>query len=535
MKSKRLRIPTEDVTLSAAEIAVTQTRQFQRLFYLKQLGLAHLVYPAASQTRGAHSIQCVLEATKILRALGVRDDSVEYRQVRMAALLHDIGHIPFSHTLEDEHTILARHDRSDRVENALRPLLAELDPADISLVEAAIPILGAISDNNARGDWRADLVGNTVCADLLAYIATDALWTGIEKRPGYYRIYEYFTIAADRLCIRLTKGGLRNDIVSAVIDLLDMRYALTERVIFHHAKCVASAMLARAARLIRLTDDPMLLRVGDESFLDYLEQRAASASTPEALGAAHILNCLRARRLYQRVFRITRTLRDSWDESRTSGAFCKKWRDGQAVEELLQYVEDAHDLPRGSLVLWCPEGRAGMKLARAQVVWDSAEGVKGPAELRSDPVKSQFPGVHRRVDTIEQQYLDLWTFWVCLDRRFVAHAAAVVDTLQNQIGLACDPVFVETYLKTLPGFAERTDRGKAVRATLQRLQPRVEQSLEQQAALDGVARVDDATILAATRAIADAEIARRADVQRDLFTEPDVDRDSSVSDEGRKR
>jgi len=62
----------------------------------------------------------------------------------------------------------------------------------------------------------------------------------VSKKPGHYRIYEYLRIEDQRLCIQLTKGGLRTDVVSAIMDLLDMRYALTERVLFHHAKCVAS-------------------------------------------------------------------------------------------------------------------------------------------------------------------------------------------------------------------------------------------------------------------------------------------------------
>jgi len=62
MNEKRVRIPNLDVKLSSTEIPVTQTRQFQRLFHLKQLGLAYLVYPAATHTRGLHSVQLLHEA-----------------------------------------------------------------------------------------------------------------------------------------------------------------------------------------------------------------------------------------------------------------------------------------------------------------------------------------------------------------------------------------------------------------------------------------------------------------------------------------
>lgn len=73
-----------------------------------------------------------------------------------------------------------------------------------------------------------------------------------------------------------------------------MRYALTERVLFHHAKCVASAMLARAARLVGLTEDDRLLHLGDEAFLDHLESLAKGN-----LGANRLLEALRSEEVKQ--------------------------------------------------------------------------------------------------------------------------------------------------------------------------------------------------------------------------------------------
>jgi HD superfamily phosphohydrolase len=513
MGDKRVRIPDVDVKLTAEEIAIAQTRQFQRLFYLKQLGLAYLVYPAATHTRGSHSIQCLHEASKILNALDPKPSPEEGNAVRAAALLHDIGHIPFSHTLEDEHAILPKHDRPERLAAALDLLKKELEPKRWPLVDAAMPILNAISEAPGfEQDWKSDVVGNTVCADLLAYISTDAACTGIEKRPGYYRVYEYFVREGNHLCIRLTKGGLRPDIVSAIMDLLDMRYALTERVIFHHAKCTASAMLARAARLCGLVYSPDLLLMGDERFLDHLE---SLADNNHAEGAKNLVNCLRSRRLYQRVFKVGRVSRDAWDEARNPGAFCKKWRDGREVEQLLSSVEDTYKLDRGALVLWCPEDRAGMKLARAQVVWESAEGLQGPKELRSNEVRRQFPGVAKRVETVENQYGDLWTFWVMIDRRNIGKAAGVVHMLQDCLGVACDAVFAETDLRKIPGYAKRSTIGKAVAKVWQGLEPEVEQILDNQAALDGVARTDDSAIREAIRGAAGAGTKPKAPAKRD--------------------
>lgn len=507
MAGKRFRIPNVDVPLSPQEIAVTQTRQFQRLFFLRQLGLAYLVYPAATHTRGTHSIQCLHEVSQILKSVGVQDDSEDGKKVRMAALLHDIGHVPFSHTLEDEHLILPKHDRPERLKNALGLLKIELGHDATEIVDAALPILSAISSSEDAGkDWHSDAVGNTVCADLLAYISTDAAMTGIEKRPGYYRIYEYFIREKGRLCIKLTKGGLRNDIVSCILDLLDMRYALTERVIFHHAKCVASGMLARAARLCELSDSPELLQMGDERFLSYLCDRAREM---QAEGAEKLVDAIRSRRLFQRIFRVGRTIRDAWDEAREPGTFCEKWRDSKNVERLLADVEDAHRLPRGTLVLWCPEGKAGMKLAEAQVVWDSVEkGLQGPFPLRNERVSQQFPGVAKRVKTIEDQYADLWTFWIAMDREFISQAA-VVNTLEKEIGIGCDPVFRETYLRQIPGFQEGSRRSTAVEQEWREMEPEVEAVLDQTSARDGQHHIDKATIRSAIKSVAEKNPTKR--------------------------
>lgn len=497
--TKRLRIPNEDVTFHDHELAITQTRTFQRLFFLKQLGLAYLVYPGATHTRGHHSIRCLSEADKILKAIKV--DGPDAGHIRVAALLHDIGHVPFSHTLEDEHVILGKHDRQERLDATLRHLKHELDPRHVSIVEQATSILLAISGaKEATPDWKSDLVGNTVCADLLAYITMDAEWTGIMKRPGYYRIYEYFDRVNDRLCIKLTKGGLRTDIVSAIMDLLDMRYALTERVIFHHAKCIASAMLARAARLCELSEKSELLKMGDEVFLEYLEALAKKKSA----GALRLLEGLRARRLYQRIFKVGRQSRDAWDESREPGAFASRWRNGQEVEQLLTEVECAHELSPGSLVLWCPEGKAGMKLVRAQVVWESSDRLCGPAELRSELIEKQFPGVHKRVTTIEDQYLDLWAFWIAIDRRFIQKAASVMLTLEERIGVKCDPVFVETYLQKLPEFKECLQKRTLINRTLQRLEPQIEANLPNQVAADGIPLVNTKLIIKTTKFVLDS-------------------------------
>jgi HD superfamily phosphohydrolase len=185
MEYKRFRIPNRDVKLTELEAAITRTRVFQRLFYLKQLGLVYLVYPCATHTRAGHSIECLDEANKLLESVEFREGNSDWEEVRVAALLHDMGHVPFSHTLEDENIVLPKHDKEERIKYVLEKIKGEVNNEARSLIERATPIILAISAMDERQkDWRSDLVGNTVCADLLAYIRTDAAWTGIEKRPS---------------------------------------------------------------------------------------------------------------------------------------------------------------------------------------------------------------------------------------------------------------------------------------------------------------------------------------------------------------
>lgn len=488
-----------------------QTWQFQRLHYLKQLGLAYLVYPGATHTRGHHSLNCLNEAEKILNVINPSEE--DRQDVRMAALLHDIGHIPFSHTLEDEHIVLEKHDRPQRLNAALGMLKAELTSDVAEAVERATPILYAISgDENEQPNWKRDLVGNTVCADLLAYITMDATWTGIEKRSGHYRIYEYFHRSGDDLCIKLTKGGsLRTDIVSAIMDLLEMRYALTERVLFHHAKCVASGMLARAARLCGLggelenltfrstpLTEERLLGMGDERFLEMLEELAPQREKQAAEGALNLVQSLKSRRLYQRVFKVGRESRETADKCFNKAKFTDKWRNPQEVESLLCAVEDEVGVPRGSLILWCPEKKASMKQAEANVIWGSDEtGWINPVKLNKKEVEDQFEGVHNRVTMIQKQYLDLWTFWIALDRKHIDKAAAVVRVIGEHMEITCDPSFSGTSLVALPGYKENADINKQVRKVMSEVEADVESSLLHKVALDGQSHLDKSAILTA--------------------------------------
>jgi len=93
-----------NIRLEPEALAVIDTPAFQRLRYVRQLGHAFLVYPGATHTRFEHALGTYHLACRV----------TQERDIRLAALLHDIGHYPFSHALEEaglprHETLAARH------------------------------------------------------------------------------------------------------------------------------------------------------------------------------------------------------------------------------------------------------------------------------------------------------------------------------------------------------------------------------------------------------------------------------------------
>ena len=118
-----------DVYLSHEELAVLDTREMQRLRGIKQLGTAYLVYPGAVHTRFDHLIGALHVTGKMIDSVNKNAEldpsgclaigEGEARIIRLAALIHDITHIPFGHSIEDQDGIFPRHDSDYRFRRAL--------------------------------------------------------------------------------------------------------------------------------------------------------------------------------------------------------------------------------------------------------------------------------------------------------------------------------------------------------------------------------------------------------------------------------
>src|SRR6266853_6973106 len=192
-----------DIEMGSLEVELMDTPEFQRLRGIKQLGTAYLVFPSAVHTRFEHSLGTSWMAHRILekvRRVGTisADDA---RLIRVASLLHDITHIPFGHTLEDERRVLPRHDKDEeRVDYFLRASTVGRILKREGLQDAVIETLK--SDDT----YQSDIVGGAISADLLDYLRRDTYFCGLSQ---YYdaRIFESFIIEDGKLVMNLEKQG----------------------------------------------------------------------------------------------------------------------------------------------------------------------------------------------------------------------------------------------------------------------------------------------------------------------------------------
>ena len=172
---------------------------FQRLSRIKQLGLTYLVYPGAHHTRFHHAIgasHLMSQAIQTLNQNGVAINKEEEEAVILAILLHDIGHGPFSHALENSFVKGVSHE--DISIEFMNSLNKEYDGA----LDLALEIF---QDKYSKG-FLHDLVSSQLDMDRLDYLKRDSFFTGVsEGVVSNERIIKMFAVANDELVV-IEKG-----------------------------------------------------------------------------------------------------------------------------------------------------------------------------------------------------------------------------------------------------------------------------------------------------------------------------------------
>ena len=238
-----------DTTEGRLLVRLIDTVEFQRLRRVRQLGLAHFAYQAAEHSRFTHSLGALHLATRILAKLAARYKiSEECRTaVRVAALLHDVGHGAFSHVLEE---ILGFH-HEDYTIDAVLSSETEIGRVLSSHSEALPQDVANIIRGSFLPAALGQLVSSQLDVDRMDYLLRDSLMTGAK-----YGIYDLEWIIKsleideenDRLYVS-ARG------IYAVEDYLQARYYMFRQVYFHRtlrsAEAVLHSLMRRALDIFR--------------------------------------------------------------------------------------------------------------------------------------------------------------------------------------------------------------------------------------------------------------------------------------------
>jgi HD superfamily phosphohydrolase len=411
-----------DVYLTHEELRLLDTREMQRLRGIKQLGTAYLVFPGATHTRFDHSIGSLHMAARMVESVnlnfeldpagcvGVSEE--EARVIRITALLHDITHIPFGHSIEDQDGIFGRHDRPERFERllgggtAVGKVLKELGVAD-----EVLAVLAGTGKKRVPPCW-GQIVGGTIASDILDYLARDAYFTGL-KLAVDPRVTSYFKIerAGGNLFIDLAKHDLlREDILSEVVRMLEARYYFSERVYYHHAKVAAGALIARAVELcigVGALSEPDFQDQDDHSVLDLLEKSVEKKDKALRERVRTLVKRFRERQLYKRAAVFPR-----YENEAVQGELVKRYfapGGARARAEVEARIADLVRFATGKavdVIVYCPAKEMQLKEARTHVRWP------GKGEIR--PL-AEFADKVPRLSDLERSYRALWKFYVLAD------------------------------------------------------------------------------------------------------------------------
>jgi uncharacterized protein len=309
--SMTIRDPLWDtIRVDATARRIIDSTAFQRLRYIKQLGHAHLVYPGATHTRFDHAVGVYHLASRALAVLGERGDldevdPIDGRLIPLAALLHDIGHYPFSHALEElapgfipghHETLVARFLEQDD----LRAALDSVGPDAAGRVAA---LIRGASDSPLQG-----LVSGSLDLDKIEYLKRDARFCGVPYgEVDVDRLLYALTLLRDPSTGRL-EVGVHEKGVAALESLLFAKYQMFRNVYWHHAVRAATVLYKRVvadALEAGLIDADDVVGATDEGLMHLLAERSSQRDGGAAQRLAAGVAALRARRLPKRAVEVS--------------------------------------------------------------------------------------------------------------------------------------------------------------------------------------------------------------------------------------
>ncbi len=326
------------VKMDSTEKKVLESFPFQRLRYIRQLSTTYLVYPAANHNRFEHSLGVMELASRVFdvithpdnlhKEIGdlipeIRNDALRSywrRVIRMAALCHDIGHLPFSHGAESE--LLPKEWNHERItkELILSPEMTEIwttiKPPLTAEDIAKLAVGPKIMNKDHFSDWEALLseiiVGDSFGVDRMDYLLRDSHHIGVAYgRFDHYRLIDTLRIlplppegAGERGKSKETTLGIEQGGLQSAEALLLARYFMFSQVYFHRVRRIYDIHLRDFLKEwlpggFFPTTIPAFLRLTDNEVLSAMYEACLDKEKPGHQAAKRIIERSHFKRVYE--------------------------------------------------------------------------------------------------------------------------------------------------------------------------------------------------------------------------------------------
>ncbi|AJM91551.1 MULTISPECIES: HD domain-containing protein [Nitrosopumilus] len=222
------------------ELSIIDNSIFQRLRRIRQLSGAHLTYPAAQHTRFEHSLGVMHIASQAGHALNekgfLKSDDIEI--LRLAGLLHDIGHGPFSHLFEE-----IIQEKKISHEDFGKEIILKSEIGDILTKNGFDKkLITKIAFGDSKFQYLNEIVSGALSADMMDYLLRDGYFTGAEHaKIDHKRITQSLDVHQKKL-------ALERSALYSFESMMHSRYQMFKAVYFHKTVRAAEVMLLEALR-----------------------------------------------------------------------------------------------------------------------------------------------------------------------------------------------------------------------------------------------------------------------------------------------
>ncbi len=293
------------------ELKIIDNPIFQRLRRIRQLSGAHLTYPAAQHTRFEHSLgvmHIASQAGKALNEKGIlKSDDIDL--LRLAGLLHDIGHGPFSHLFEE---VIQQKKFSH--EDFGKEIILKSEIGDILSTNGYDKkLVTKIAFGDSKLQYMNEIISGALSADMMDYLLRDGYFTGAEHAQiDHKRITQSLDVHKKKL-------ALERSALYSFESMMHSRYQMFKAVYFHKTVRSAEVMLLEA---LRLSDDEFgftsfnikeFVKLTDEYVLSTL----ISSKSSKLKRARQFAEDYQNRKLLKCVFERILTSRTNLGKSRT--------------------------------------------------------------------------------------------------------------------------------------------------------------------------------------------------------------------------